>query len=65
MPLKFQTFESLLNRVDTTFIKGTVSEYNSAAKDLNEYIGWQALRYLINDNENRNSRKKTKTVRKS
>jgi hypothetical protein len=45
MPLKFQTFESLLNRVDTTFIKGTVSEYNSAAKDLNEYIGWQALRY--------------------
>jgi len=65
MPLKFQTFESLLNRVNTTFTKGTVSEYNSAAKDLNEYIGWQALRYLINDNENRNSRKKAKTVRKS
>jgi hypothetical protein len=65
MPLKFQTFDSLLNRVNATFTKGTVSEYNSAAKDLNEYIGWQALRYLINDNENRNSRKKTKTVRKS
>lgn len=61
----FATFTSLTERANTLFTEGKVAEYNEAAKDLNEYIGWQALRYLTNANENRNSRKTSKTIRKS
>lgn len=62
---KFATFANLLEEADTLFTQGKIAEYNEAAKDLNEYIGWQALRYLTKDNEHKNSRKKTRTTRKS
>lgn len=62
---KFATFANLLEEANTLFIKGKAAEYNSAAKDLNDYIGWQALRYLTTDNEHKDSRKKTRTIRKS
>jgi len=63
---RFETFDTLLNKAKKLFIEGNATEYNQAALELNEYIGWTALRYItISKDEDRNTRKKTKTTRKS
>jgi hypothetical protein len=63
--VNFASFANLIEEANESFINGNIDKYNESAKNLNDYIGWQALRYLTKDNEHKDSRKKTRTTRKS